>query len=184
MTLEWLEGETLENDLDRRRGAGGRTVAEALALFRPVVEALAYAHRRGVVHRDVKPANIMIVQTEDGPLLRMLDFGIAKIMRAGQGEGTRGNASTGAPGFSPDYAAPEQITFSRTGPFTDVHAAGLLLSELLTDEPPFSDGEETHLFEQVMSPTRPTPRTKGVDAGRLEKVILEGPGARAPASLR
>src|SRR6188472_2824722 len=56
MALEWLEGETLERELDRRRGAGGRTSAETVALLRPVIEAVAYAHRRGVVHRDIKPA--------------------------------------------------------------------------------------------------------------------------------
>ena len=82
MALEWLDGETLETDLARRRGAGGRSAAEAVALIRPVVEALAYAHSRGVVHRDIKPANLMLVTTEAGPVLRMLDFGIAKTMRA------------------------------------------------------------------------------------------------------
>ena len=138
MALEWLEGETLEHELDRRRGAGGRNVAETVALLRPVIEAVAYAHKRGVVHRDIKPANIMIVDTDTGPMLRMLDFGIAKIMEGDPFGDTRPGRGSGASGFSPDYAAPEQITYSRTGPWTDVHALGLLLTELLTDEPPFS----------------------------------------------
>jgi len=102
MALEWLEGETLEHELDRRRGGGGRSVAETAALLRPVIEAVAYAHRRGVVHRDIKPANLMIVDGDAGPMLRMLDFGIAKIM-AGEPIGdTRPGRGSGGPGFSPD----------------------------------------------------------------------------------
>jgi tRNA A-37 threonylcarbamoyl transferase component Bud32 len=175
MALEWLDGETLERDLDCRRagGAGGRPVAEAVALVRPIIEALAYAHRCGVIHRDIKPANVMVGQTEHGPLPRMLDFGIAKILYAGQGESTKRIGNSGSPGFSPDYASPEQITFSRTGPFTDVHALGLLLTEVLTDQPPFADGPDAHLFEQVMSPIRPTPKRRGRDVGRLERVIAK-----------
>jgi Protein kinase domain len=171
MALEWLEGETLEANLERRRGAGGRPGAAAVALVRPVVEALAHAHRQGVIHRDIKPANLMLVATDAGPVLRMLDFGIAKVIGAGQLGDTGRSGSSSPPGFSPDYAAPEQISYSRTGPWTDVHALGLLLTELLTDEPPFPDGEEAQIFEQVMSPTRPTPRARGKDVGRLEKVI-------------
>jgi len=182
MALEWLEGETLEHDLDRRRGAGGRTVPEAVGLLRPVIEAVAYAHRRGIVHRDIKPANIMLVETDAGPMLRMLDFGIAKIMEGDPIGDTRVGRSSGATGFSPDYAAPEQITYSRTGPWTDVHALGLLLTELLTDEPPFAASADEQLFEQVMSTDRPTPRRKGVDAGALESVVAKAlalsPGQR------
>ncbi|HEY5090261.1 MAG TPA: serine/threonine-protein kinase [Polyangia bacterium] len=173
MALEWLDGETLEADLDRRRagGAGGRSVAEAVALVRPLIEALAYAHRCGVIHRDIKPANVMVVDTQNGPLPRMLDFGIAKILHPGQDGRTQRIGNSGAPAFSPEYASPEQITFSRTGPFTDVHALGLLLTEVLTDQPPFAEGPGAHLFEQVMSPVRPTPRQRGRDVGRLERVI-------------
>src|SRR5262245_47435777 len=150
MVLEWLEGETLERALDERRGAGGRSAAETVAFLRPVIDAVAYAHRRGVVHRDIKPANMMIVETDGGPVLRMLDFGIAKIMAGDPIGDTRPGRGSGAPGFSPDYAAPEQITYSRTGPWTDVHALGLLLTELLTDQPPFDAAADEPLFEQVM----------------------------------
>jgi len=171
MALEWLEGVTLEEDLNARRGAGGRGITATEALLRPVIEAVAYAHRRGVVHRDIKPANIMIVPTDAGPMLRMLDFGIAKIMDGDPIGDTRPGRGSGSIGFSPDYAAPEQVTYSRTGPWTDVHALGLLLTELLTDEPPFAATGDEQLFEQVMSPERPTPARRGVNAGHLESVI-------------
>jgi hypothetical protein len=182
MALEWLEGETLEHVLDGRRGAGGRSAAEAVALLRPVIDAVAYAHRRGVVHRDIKPANMMIVETDAGPVLRMLDFGIAKIMAGDAFGDTRPGRSSGVTGFSPDYAAPEQITYSRTGPWTDVHALGLLMTELLTDEPPFSATADEQLFEQIMSAHRPTPRRKGVNVGGLEAIVARAlalsPGQR------
>jgi len=186
MALEWLEGETLEHELDRRRGGGGRSVAETAVLLRPVIEAVAYAHKRGVVHRDIKPANLMIVDGDAGPMLRMLDFGIAKIMQGEPIGDTRPGRGSGGPGFSPDYAAPEQITYSRTGPWTDVHALGLLMTELLTDELPFSAAQgpagDEQLFEQIMSTDRPTPARKGVDAGGLEEVVARAlalsPGQR------
>ena len=182
MALEWLDGETLETDLDRRRGQGGRTVTEAVALLRPVIEALAYAHRYGVVHRDIKPANMMAVMTERGPILRMLDFGIAKIIQTGatheetnagktNAGQTNGRGTGGTSAFSPHYASPEQVTFTRTGPFTDVHALGLVLTEILTDQPPYTDGADEQIFEQVMSTARPTPRSKGKSVGRLEKIV-------------
>ena len=171
MALEWLDGETLATDLDRRRGAGGRSTAEAVMLLRPVIDALAYAHRQGIVHRDVKPANIMLVPAERGSVLRILDFGIAKIMRDEQLDTAQRTGTSGTSAFSPDYAAPEQVTFSRTGPWTDVHALGLVLTEMLTDEVPFSADGDGHLFEQVMAPSRPTPRRRGKQIGPLEKVI-------------
>src|SRR5450432_747488 len=76
MALEWLDGETLESSLARRRGRGGRRAAEAISLLRPVLDAVAYAHKLGIAHRDIKPANIMVVKTHAGNVLRMLDFGI------------------------------------------------------------------------------------------------------------
>jgi len=194
MALEWLDGETLETELARRRGAGGRSAADAVALLRPVVEALAYAHSRGVVHRDIKPANLFVSRASKGresaamgsdgqspsrrdaivgSTLRILDFGIAKTMRADDGDGGSRPGGSGAPGFSPDYASPEQVTYSRTGPWTDVHALGLVLTELLTDAPPFSDGPDELLFEQIMSAARPTPRRRGRDVGALETIIAK-----------
>ena len=141
MALEWLDGETLATHLARRRAEGqrGRAPLEALELVRPVLQALAHAHKQAIVHRDIKPANIMVTQTAHGPSLRVLDFGIAKIMADDSAPATGHTRTESAPAFSPSYAAPEQVAFSRTGPWTDVHGLGLILTELLTDEAPFSD---------------------------------------------
>src|SRR5262245_61917208 len=152
MALEWLEGETLATHLAHRRAEGkrGRAPQEALELFRPVLVALAHAHKHAIVHRDIKPANIMVTQTAHGRSLRVLDFGIAKIMADDRAPNTGNTRTESAPAFSPAYAAPEQVNFSRTGPWTDVHALGLILSELMTDETPFSQSDpDMHVFEQV-----------------------------------
>ncbi|HXT99407.1 MAG TPA: serine/threonine-protein kinase, partial [Polyangia bacterium] len=176
MALEWLEGETLATYLARRRNEGKRGMPplEAVAFVRPAMVALAHAHKHAIVHRDIKPANIMVTQTAHGPSLRVLDFGIAKIM-ADDKPPTTGNTRTeSAPAFSPAYAAPEQVAFSRTGPWTDVHALGLILTELMTDEPPFATGNpDLHLFEQVMAKDRPTPASKQRDVGMFEAIIAK-----------
>ena len=174
MALEWLEGETLAMHLGRRRAEGrrGRAPGEALDFVRPVLVALAHAHKHAIVHRDIKPANIMVTETAHGPALRVLDFGIAKIIADDAAPSTGHTRTESAPAFSPAYAAPEQVTFSRTGPWTDVHALGLDPDRVMTDEAPFSDGHpDLHLFEQVMAAARPTPASKGRDVGPFEAVI-------------
>ena len=75
MALEWLQGITLRDSLMARRGRGGRSAQECLALLRPTLEALAYAHDEGIAHRDLKPANMMLVETRRGTVLKLLDFG-------------------------------------------------------------------------------------------------------------
>jgi eukaryotic-like serine/threonine-protein kinase len=174
MALEWLEGETLAGELGRRSRAGlrGREPHEAFELLRPLVRALAHAHEQGIVHRDIKPSNIMLTHTRQGPSLRVLDFGIAKIMVDSRAPNTGNTRTESVPAFSPAYAAPEQVAFSRTGPWTDVHALGLILTEVMTDEPPYSEQDpDAHLFEQVMAARRPTPGGKGFDVGPFESVI-------------
>ena len=176
MALEWLEGETLTSHLARRRSAGARGLGpgDAVGFLAPVMQALAHAHKHGIVHRDIKPSNIMVTDTARGPSLRVLDFGIAKIMVDDQSPDTGNTRTEGAPAFSPAYAAPEQVSFSRTGPWTDVHALGLILTEVMTDEPPFSDPDpEAHLFEQVMAHLRPTPASKGRDVGPFEPILAK-----------
>ena len=172
MALEWIAGESLAARLERRRGEGARGMepGQALELLRPVLQALAFAHRQGVVHRDIKPGNVLVAETEHGPTLKVLDFGIAKIVLDDRSPATGHTRTDGVPSFSPAYAAPEQVAYSRTGPWTDVHALGLMLTELMTDDPPFAD-PDSHVFEQVMSVRRPTPGSKGRDVGPYEEVL-------------
>jgi len=172
MALEWLTGETLEADLLRRRGSGGRTPAECLDLLRPVLSAVAVVHAAGVAHRDLKPSNIMMVPGPGGATLKLLDFGIAKLMDADEAPGTGKTRTRSAQiAFSPGYASPEQISQGRSGPWTDVHALGLLLTEVLTDREPLEGDEAALLFQQIVDRERPTPAKFGVGVGAWEAVL-------------
>ena len=178
MALEWLDGVTLDHDLQTRRGRG-RSPRETLDLLRPAFEALAFAHDAGVAHRDVKPSNVMLLNSARGAAaLRVIDFGIAKPDDArGPASGaTATEASLVA--FSAAYAAPEQVTRTRSGPWTDVHALGLLVTEVLTGERPYGVAQGASVVEAILRNERPTPSRIGVDAGPWEAVL-----ARAMARL-
>jgi serine/threonine-protein kinase len=124
-----VEGETLR---DRLQKQGALPVDEALQLAREVAEALAYAHRRGIVHRDIKPANIML---GEGHAL-VADFGIARALGDG---GAESLTRTGLAVGTPRYMAPEQAMGEReVDGRADVYATGAMLYEMLAGEPPFS----------------------------------------------
>jgi hypothetical protein len=171
MAMEWLEGKTLEQVLADREGRP-MSPAEALDFLGPLLRTMGFAHRQRVAHRDLKPGNIMLAQEGGTAILKVLDFGIAKMM-AGTGPGAPGSGTHNtqdAPAFSPDYAAPEQLVRAATGPWTDVHALALIVTEFLTGQTPYgpTDGD---LYSQVLSPRRPTPESKGVPVGDWEPVL-------------
>ena len=162
MVLEWLQGCSLADDLASRRKKGmrGRSVEEALALLEPAAEGLSIAHDRRVAHRDIKPANFFLLEDPKGPHLKVLDFGIAKIIRDGEGPGTRSPFAS----FTWLYAAPEQLDprLGQSGLATDVYSFALLLSELLTDQVPSEGRDVVSLLKAATDPTiRPTPRQRG-----------------------
>ena len=165
IAFEWVPGPTLKAHLATHRRRFSRE--EALDLLRPVIDALAVAHDHQVAHRDIKPANLMLMPTGAGALLRLLDFGIAKVMR----EDARPPGDTMTAGdraFTPTYAAPEQIEGKTTGPWTDVHALGLILVELLAGEHPYG----AQWMIRVIHPIRPTPQVFGIDAA-LERIAAD-----------
>ncbi len=143
MVLEWLEGATLEHVIEdeSKRGLPTRTLAEAMALLDPVAHALELAHRRGIVHRDVKPANVFVVGDARGPeaVVKLLDFGIAKVVEDVREAGAF--KKTGVfTAFTPAYGAPEQFSraIGTTGPWTDVFALALVLLELVSGRAPLA----------------------------------------------
>ena len=184
MALEWVDGDTLAEVLRARRG-GGLPPEACLCLLEPVFSALAHAHGKGVVHRDIKPANLMIPRTAKdesgrassigvglGSLTRVLDFGIAKI------EDPDTHVETGETdtmsrlrAVSLPYASPEQISGKRTGPWTDVHALALVLTEMLTAHAPYQTTDRDALLFRILNPERPTPARLGVDVGAWEPVL-------------
>ncbi|AGP33676.1 serine/threonine-protein kinase [Sorangium cellulosum] len=134
LVLEWLRGVPLNRDFEERRASGEprRPLADAIALLAPAAMALDIAHRQGVAHRDVKPANLFLAEISDRPTLKVLDFGIAKVM-SDFASTTQVMAETGnsVQAFTPQYGAPEQFnrSFGATGPWTDVFALALVLIE-------------------------------------------------------
>jgi non-specific serine/threonine protein kinase/serine/threonine-protein kinase len=124
--MEFVDGEPIDAFCDRRQ----LTIAGRLQLFMTVCEAVQYAHRHLVVHRDLKPTNILV--TADGTV-KLVDFGIAKLLADDDAaEAVAGLTRTGLQPMTPEYASPEQVKGERVTTSSDVYALGLLLYELLT----------------------------------------------------
>jgi serine/threonine protein kinase/tetratricopeptide (TPR) repeat protein len=122
IVMEYVEGLPITTYCDTHNLA----VPARLALFRLVCDALSYAHRQLVIHRDVKPGNILV--TRDGTP-KLLDFGIAKLL---DGTDDAALTLTGVRLMTPDYASPEQVRGGAISTLTDVYALGAVLYELLT----------------------------------------------------
>lgn len=177
LVLEWVRGRPLSDDIEERAraGLGGRTIGEAYELLSTVAGALNVAHAEGIVHRDVKPANLLLAESHAGRSLKVLDFGVAKVMSQAE----VANAAT-APGtlvraFSPSYGAPEQFDpkFGSTGPWTDVFALALVFVETVLGRRAYEGDNITQFYVQASDAgRRPTLRTLGVQTtDEVERVL-------------
>ena len=133
LVMEYIDGDTLL----RYAVARGLDTAARLQLFLPVCRAVHYAHRQQVLHRDLKPGNIM-VNAEGIP--KLLDFGIAKLLLNELVPGGAPVTETEVRLLTPDYASPEQLAGLELSPATDIYSLGVLLHELLTGERPAPTG--------------------------------------------
>jgi serine/threonine-protein kinase len=183
--LEWLEGLSLADELFERRGRGlrGRPLPEAVKLLDTAIDALAYAHAQGVVHRDLNPGNIFLAQTPAGAKAKVLDFGVAKILADSaldmQGARTIGNVQM----FAPAYGAPEQFDkrVGEVGPWTDVYAVALLVLEVMTDTTVMEEDHVGAFAMRALDPDRrPTPRTLNIEVGDEVENVLARAVAVAP----
>jgi hypothetical protein len=114
-----------------REHGGPLPIGRAVGLACQLLEALQYAHDRRLVHRDIKPSNLLVAEVEDRDVVRLADFGLARIYQASR---ISGLTVTGDVGGTPAFMAPEQITHYREAmPATDLYAAGATLYNLLTE---------------------------------------------------
>lgn len=153
------------------------TLQERLNLFKKVCVAVRYAHTNLIVHRDLKPDNILV--SKEGEV-KILDFGIAKLINDELTESRRIETQTGFRVMSLDYAAPEQVVGESVTTATDVYALGLLLYEMLTDSYPFDlqkknqrQIEQTIRNEDPLKPSSVTDRWKNKLKGDLDAIILK-----------
>jgi hypothetical protein len=150
ITMELLEGSPLEGVIANAR-PGGVGRPRALPIIRGIAEGLAYAHRKGIVHSDLKPANVFLL--EDGTP-KILDFGIARAvpaMRALAGvEDVFDAGSLGA--YTEEYATQEMVAGSDPSPADDLYALGLIIYELLTGRHPFRDLSAVKACELALKP--------------------------------
>jgi serine/threonine-protein kinase len=180
LILEWLEGQTLGELLKDRekQGQRGLTVAETLVLLEPAARALAVAHGQKIAHRDVKPANLFVTTVGGQRTVKVLDFGIAKVLTE-HASFTEALAATrqGPTAFTPRYGAPEQFNKQRgaTGPWTDVFALGLIFVEMVSGRKALEGDDPTELYIIAADPSmRPTPRARGADVTEaIERVIAK-----------
>src|SRR6185503_7848838 len=184
MVLEWLEGMTLESMLEGDRTRMGRSggaawpVQKVIALLEPVAAALDVVHRRGIAHRDIKPANIFVIGADTDEMhVKVLDFGIAKVVASAAEHGSFTKTGGKVTSFTPAYGAPEQFSRSQgaTGPWTDVYALALVMTEMLIGRPPLEGDDFIQLGMATADPTRrPTPGSFGLRGNdALEAVFVK-----------
>ncbi len=140
LVMELVTGLTLEEELQR---SGPIAAERVLALLLPVMGALACAHDRGIVHRDIKPQNMALEALgSKKPRAKLFDFGVAQSRADAQGDGM---AAVGTPA----YMAPEQARASELGPYTDVWALGVVLFRALTGSFPFEATNVDELLTKI-----------------------------------
>lgn len=163
MIVEYVPGGSLAD----RLGQGQLDTTTALKYLKGIASGLDYAHSKGVIHRDVKPANVLL-EADDTPVIA--DFGLAKLL-----QGSSLKSMTGVTTGTPAYMAPEQVTGSKVGPAADRYSLATIAYEMLTGVIPF-DGEALMelLYAQVhREPPPPTSRNSSLNP-RVDSVIMRG----------
>ena len=171
LVMELVEGGTLRDVL---RAAGPLPVAAAVAVLVPVLDGLAQAHRRGLVHRDVKPENVLISRTGE---VKVADFGL--VTAAAQAGVSHAGMILGTVA----YLSPEQVTTGAADARSDVYAAGVLAYELLTGAPPFTGDTAIsvayrHVHDEVPAPSSAAPSIPAELDDLIVRATRRDPAAR------
>lgn len=162
LTMQWIKGGTLADVIAER---GALPTHEVLALATKLASALAAAHRRNVLHRDVKPGNILVDENGEPHLA---DFGLARLI------GEHGLTRDGIFVGTPHYSSPEQVALQELDERSDIYSFGLVLFEMATGKRPFEAGSVAEVLAMQRSAPPPDPRT----------VVPEVPGELAAVVLR
>ncbi len=191
--MEYIEGLPIHRYCDTHR----LPIAERLKLFQQVCAAVAYAHEQQVIHRDIKPGNILVAEEGTTKLPKLLDFGIAKILNPELAAVTLDPTLTAMRLMTPDYASPEQANGENVTVATDQYSLGVLLYELLTGHRPHQLRQHApHEIARIISeeePERPSDvvtRTRELTASDGQRTITLTPEAisharnSSPAELR
>lgn len=164
VVLEYLDGISLDAEIADRAGSARHfSLGELRTILEAVLEALAAAHARGLMHRDMKPSNVMI--GPDGSV-KVLDFGTARLVT----QATRFSSQ-----FTPRYAAPEQWEPERgeAGTYTDVFGVGLLLYEMTTLVPAFEGRDLPSILQACLGAERPSVMGRRPQLGALVQPVLD-----------
>lgn len=155
----YFDGEALEDRLQH----GPMPVEDAVAICKQIAAGLAEAHRNGIVHRDLVPANVLVTRSGG---VKLLDFGLAKMVSGG------GLTQVGWSLGTPEYMSPEQIRGEDSEPAIDVWTVGVLLYEMVTGRQPFSGKNLAQVLTSIQS-GRPTPlrELRPEIPARLERII-------------
>jgi serine/threonine protein kinase len=172
LVMEVLEGEELGKRLEREKRIPW---PEAIEIMRGMLSGLRHAHERGVVHRDVKPDNVFLANKDGEVVVKLLDFGIAKLYQGNTDDPatTRAGLTVGTPA----YLSPEQAVGGEIKPATDLYSASVVFYEMLAGRPPFEDTDPLSIMTAHVSREPPTFAEVAPDlqlpAG-LERVVRHG----------
>jgi DNA-binding NarL/FixJ family response regulator/tRNA A-37 threonylcarbamoyl transferase component Bud32 len=180
VTMRYVDGTDLKSLLARERRL---EPARAVAIVAQVADALDDAHRHGLVHRDVKPANVLLTESGGAERVFLTDFGISKERSAADTALTRTGVAIG----SVDYMAPEQAEVAPVDARTDVYALGCVLFHALTGSVPFLGANDlermwAHVHEPAPAPSSIEPRVPSALDAVLARALAKAPSDRQPSA--
>ncbi|MBL9118998.1 MAG: serine/threonine protein kinase [Phycisphaerae bacterium] len=168
--MELIPGEPITRYCDHRR----LTIEERLVIFCEVCRAIEHAHQKGVIHRDLKPSNILVQDESGHPVVKVIDFGIAKAIEPFAADATRLTVNAQIVG-TPDYMSPEQLDGGGADTRVDIYALGVLLFELLTSFTPLglASRERSSLSLLMRAIREEIPKRPSARLGQLEQSAAE-----------